>query len=73
MKPFLTLFLRDIILLPVTGCIFPGNRDHSDIQNCPELEPHKADLATVEHKEYPLNPLKVLPESLSKQHASHGY
>jgi hypothetical protein len=71
MKSLLHL-LRDIILLPTTGCIFPGNRDHSDIQSRPGHEHHEEHRTIVEHKEYPVNPLSVSPDSIPKQYASHG-
>jgi len=71
MKSFL-LLLRDIILLPTTGCIFPGNRDHSDIQSCRGHEHHEEHRTIAEHKEYPVNPLSGLPASIPKHHASHG-
>jgi len=46
---FILLALTGIALLPVTGCVFPGNRDHSDDRNHPGGD-HPAG---VDHGEYP--------------------
>ena len=64
--------LTSIALLPITGCVFPGNRDHSDIQSRPGHEHHEEYRTIAEHKEYPVNPLSALPASIPKHHASHG-
>jgi hypothetical protein len=40
MKSILHL-LADIVLLPVTGCIFPGNRDFSDDHDRLNILKHK--------------------------------
>jgi hypothetical protein len=72
MKSFL-LLLRDIILLPTTGCIFHGNRDHSDIQSCREHEQHEEYRTDAEHKEYQVNLMSVSPDSIPKQYAPHGH
>ena len=44
--------LTSIALLPITGCVFPGNRDHSDDRR-PVDEHHDSQPAGVDHGEHP--------------------
>jgi hypothetical protein len=37
-------FLAKIALLPVSGCIFPRNRDYLDDRNCSEAHPQVSEV-----------------------------
>jgi hypothetical protein len=47
--------LTAIALLPITGCIFPGNRDYEDNRNRSKDEGDDEHPSEVDHKDYPVD------------------